>query len=370
MSDRLPLTTSTRGRPRLRGHTPRSRRRPLRPAFTIVELMVVIALISVLLSMLLPSLGAARETGRSAVCLTRLRSLVEGQTHYMNAHNEYFAGPRTTGYRGLLNLAGDTQYLRDTTPETPTSTLDWISPTMGDALNLSPNRARRTTQVFNRFACPSARTPNMRCFNYAGMADQDEFDAVLGEGPVMQISYLAPAAFHYWPGSLPQFIKNRLNQQMDGQAPIGWRTPVDVPVNYIPRADRIGLQASSKVLVSDGTRYLAQAPGGAILDFDIDATPRWYGSYMDSGPIYHGSGAFGRGPNEDAAPGRHPLSFRHAGESINAAYFDGHVAPMKSSRAWADATPWYPGGSVFDDPEATPESRAHYAQPGMSKVIP
>jgi prepilin-type processing-associated H-X9-DG protein len=157
---------------------------------------------------------------------------------------------------------------------------------------------------------------------------------------------------------------------MDGQAPIGFRTPVDVPANYIPRADRIGLQASNKILVSDGTRYLGQTPEGATLDFDIDATPRWYGCFTDAGPIFHGSGAFGRGPNEDAAPGRHPLSFRHAGESINAGYFDGHVAIMKSSRAWTDATPWYPGGSVFDEPEATPESRACYSQPGMSKVIP
>ncbi|MCC6661650.1 MAG: prepilin-type N-terminal cleavage/methylation domain-containing protein [Phycisphaerales bacterium] len=338
--------------------------------FTIVELMVVVALLSVLLSILLPSLGAARETGRSAVCLTRLRSLVEAQSLYMNSNTDYFAGPRTTGYRGLLNLAGDTDYLFDTTAETPTSTLDWISPTMGESMNLSPNRGRRTCQILNGFACPSARSPNMRCFNDSGMGDQDDFDAVLAEGPVRQISYLSPAPFHYWPGSLPQFRKNKLNQDMGGQAPIGFRTPGDVPANYIPRVDRIGLQASAKVLVSDGTRYLAQSATGAILDFDIDATPRWYGCFTDAGPIYHGSGAFGRGPNQDAASGRHPLSFRHAGESINAAYFDGHVAGMKSSQAWSDATPWYPGGSVFDEPEATPESRAYYNRPGVSKIIP
>lgn len=44
-----------------------------RAAFTLIEVLVVIAVIAILLGVLMPTLGAAREAGRSAVCLSNLR---------------------------------------------------------------------------------------------------------------------------------------------------------------------------------------------------------------------------------------------------------------------------------------------------------
>ena len=95
----------------------------------------------------------------------------------MNAHREFFAGPTTSGYAGQVAQSGNTAYLHDTTPETPTSTQDWISPSLGSTLNLSVNRAERTAGIFNRFACPSARLFNQRVFDDQGMEVEKVGDA-------------------------------------------------------------------------------------------------------------------------------------------------------------------------------------------------
>lgn len=59
-----------------------------RRAFTIIELLVVIAIIAVLVSLLLPGLRGARDSARSASCLSNQRQLITAWNLYANASRD------------------------------------------------------------------------------------------------------------------------------------------------------------------------------------------------------------------------------------------------------------------------------------------
>src|SRR4051812_7094758 len=54
------------------------------PGFTLVELLVVIGIIALLISILLPVLGKARESARSLQCQSNMRQFFIADQFYMN----------------------------------------------------------------------------------------------------------------------------------------------------------------------------------------------------------------------------------------------------------------------------------------------
>ncbi len=64
-----------------------------RYAFTLVELLVVVAIIALLVSILLPSLGKAKEHAYQVRCLAHLGSLMKAHHIYATASNDRLPGP-------------------------------------------------------------------------------------------------------------------------------------------------------------------------------------------------------------------------------------------------------------------------------------
>ena len=71
--DCLPIRVSNRNRAR---------------GFSLVELLVVIGIIALLIGLLLPALGKAREQSRRTACLANLRTLGQALYRYANAHKD------------------------------------------------------------------------------------------------------------------------------------------------------------------------------------------------------------------------------------------------------------------------------------------
>jgi len=78
-------------------------RAPLTRAFTLVELLVTIAVIAVLMTLVFGITGKARSEGRSLVCTSNLRQLGHALAIYMDVHQGYIPR-RGQGNRKLASI--------------------------------------------------------------------------------------------------------------------------------------------------------------------------------------------------------------------------------------------------------------------------
>ena len=80
--------------------------------FTMIELLIVIAIIAILGALLLPALSKAREAGRSALCLSNLKQIVVGYVGYVHDNKDfipYMSGKNDNTNRLIVEYAGGRQ---------------------------------------------------------------------------------------------------------------------------------------------------------------------------------------------------------------------------------------------------------------------
>ena len=76
-------------------------------AFTLVELLIVIAIIGVLASLLLPALSMAKASAHATTCKNHLRQMGLGLKMYVDENNNsypFYAGPAGPSYGDATNV--------------------------------------------------------------------------------------------------------------------------------------------------------------------------------------------------------------------------------------------------------------------------
>lgn len=318
-------------------------KRMKRHAFTLIELLIVIAIIALLIGILLPALSGARAAGRAAMCMAHQRGLVTAQAAYESDNKNALTGPNTSGsdlHNGLPYAEG---------AGTPSQDWDYISPLVGETMGFPVDQLSKFQEIcMTKLRCPENSVRYTRRFSGSPIPMEAQ-----GQQP-FTLSYLTPAYFQMYPtGTL------RMNGKFVEALPAG--EPLDIPRGYSPRSDLIGTQASRKVMAFEGARYWDPSLNGGAGGFDYSTNLNGtglvgapQGNFLSRGPAFQGSGEnYLRTVLEGFKPSLifRQISLRH-GKKLNAAMFDGHVEALDNVQS---SNPEYfaPTGAKLKTPSAT-----------------
>lgn len=145
-----------------------SRTRYFKPAFTLVELLVVISIVGLLVALLLPAVQAARESARRMSCSNQMRQIGIGMHNHHAALNRLPAGTVAKRYDSVPStpwtfyrwstLALLSPYLENTAAY---NLLDLTKPLYSVTFSITPENIEGSKAVVPTFLCPSDSYRNL-----------------------------------------------------------------------------------------------------------------------------------------------------------------------------------------------------------------
>jgi prepilin-type N-terminal cleavage/methylation domain-containing protein/prepilin-type processing-associated H-X9-DG protein len=293
--------------------TSRTRRQPrVRCAgFTLVELLVVIGIIALLVGILLPTLGRARESANTVKCMANMRQMGQAMMIYVGESK----GVLPIGYVENNDPTDNGTYRGDG--------LDWTTLLMkimvkrfSEGYSSQDTVGAATTSARAVFLCPTAQINSVKD---------------------------SAAISHY--SSHPRAIPDlKANDWLKPGPPLGKLVPYKL--SKIKRSAEVGAIFEGVVAQTGITGgYMAHATVNLLNRGGIDRRPFLTDDYANSptqiGPstpvdlTWGGDGwNASRDLNKDTFPNRGNLRFRHKGDTqTNVLMFDGHVESFNFNKS-------------------------------------
>ncbi|QDV73589.1 DUF1559 domain-containing protein [Botrimarina mediterranea] len=275
-----------------------------RLAFTLVELLVVIAIIGILVALLLPAVQAAREAARRAQCMANIKNVALAVLNYESARKEFPAAiSQETPITNLgVNVTYDSTWLIDTLPYLESQAVyDLINP----AQNIPGGTLAQTTAAnYTNIQARSSEIAVLKC-------PSDPNNAVPFSSNTLGSDWargnyagnIGPGETYNWAGSTSQspgaILSNGANGTTAGSPNPMWKgtsTNVNWPTNV---KGVFGPNSTVTIAkVSDGTSktmMIGEVRAGVAVG---DPRGVWALPYAGSSTLAgHGSGGDANGPN-------------------------------------------------------------------------
>jgi prepilin-type N-terminal cleavage/methylation domain-containing protein/prepilin-type processing-associated H-X9-DG protein len=282
-------------------------------AYTLIEMLIVVAIIALLLSLLLSSMGRAKAHAKQVLCGSNLRQLGIAMAGYTVEARQWIPGsPNTTGYGAYASGSpGEPDAYKQNPYETrPLShAYDWSTPLgrlmMRQADTLVEQQKDNRKGIF-------------QCPGIAPLEFYSEYTHSNQDVP----SYLTSV---YFLVSIAGGGKHRdFGYERTSKFDYAYLT------HYKPRVELVGPPAS-KVYLADGTRLRPMSDG--LLEDHATNGYADYGAWRNRDGVLQAY----RDPTLSALSYRHPCG-------LNGLFFDGHVAGLSEGES-RQPLYWFPSGT-------------------------
>jgi prepilin-type N-terminal cleavage/methylation domain-containing protein len=162
-------------------------------AFTLVEVLVVVAILAVLMALLLPAMQRARYLAKETVCMNNLRQVVVGLSAYATDHRGWY--PKNGAYRNSATSLVNKSIWNYKTPMKPYYQDDFSVFVCPFTSVSNPSTTSESTYnlFFNTYGAPTSKGP-IACNSSERLTQYDVNGRVVADGR----SWSAAQTW-YWP---------------------------------------------------------------------------------------------------------------------------------------------------------------------------